>query len=142
MRRIFPKSVLKEFNLIDLTPLIKKTKNPRIGVVTLSTDFTIEQDYRKICHLLPVDIFVNRIPFINPLNHENYLKMADHISEVSGEILPGEKIDVIAYGCTSGTIAIGEDRIKNEVNKSKPDALVTTPITAALKAFKLLNLNK
>ena len=44
---------MKEFNQIDLTPLIKKTKNPRIGVVTLSTDFTIEQDYRKICHLLP-----------------------------------------------------------------------------------------
>ena len=66
---------MKEFNQIDLTPLIIKTKNPRIGVVTLSTDFTIEQDYRKICHLLPVDIFVNRIPFINPLNHENYLKI-------------------------------------------------------------------
>ena len=133
---------MKEFNQNDITPLIKKTQNPRIGVVTLSTDFTIEQDYRKICHLLPVDIFVNRIPFINPLNHENYLKMTDRISEVSGEILPGEKIDVIAYGCTSGTIAIGEARIKNEVNKSKPDALVTTPITAALKAFKQLNLNK
>ncbi len=34
------------------------------------------------------------------------------------------------------------DYIKNEVNKSKPEALVTTPITAALKAFKQLNLNK
>ena len=53
-----------------------------------------------------------------------------------------KKFDVIAYGCTSGTIAIGEERIKNEVNKSKPEALVTTPITAALKAFKQLNLNK
>ena len=63
---------MKEFNQTDLTPLIKKTKNPRIGVVTLSTDFTIEQDYRKICHALPVDIFVNRIPFINPLNQKNY----------------------------------------------------------------------
>ena len=142
MRGLFSKSDMKEFNQTDLTPLIKKTKNPRIGVVTLSTDFTIEQDYRKICHALPVDIFVNRIPFINPLNQKNYLKMANHISEVSGEILPGEKIDVIAYGCTSGTIAIGEDRIKNEVNKSKPEALVTTPITAALKAFKQLHLNK
>ena len=133
---------MKEFNQIDLTPLIKKTKNPRIGIVTLSTDFTIEQDYRKICHALPVDLFVNRIPFINPLNHENYLKMADHITEVSREILQGEKIDAIAFGCTSGTIAIGVERIKNEVHKSKPEALVTTPITAALKAFKQLNLNK
>ena len=38
---------MKEFNQINLTPIIKNTPNPRIGVVTLSTDFTIEQDYRK-----------------------------------------------------------------------------------------------
>jgi maleate isomerase len=133
---------VKQFSQINLTPILENTPNPRIGVVALSTDFTIEQDFRKICHMLPVDIFVNRIPFENPLNHENYLKMANHLSEVSGEILPGEKIDAIAFGCTSGTIAIGEERIKNEVHKSKPEALVTTPITAALKAFKKLNLNK
>ncbi|MBI04750.1 MAG: racemase [Pelagibacteraceae bacterium] len=125
----------------DYTPVIKNTTNPRIGVITLSTDFTIEQDFRKICHDLPLDLFFNRIPFINPLNHQNYLKMADHIPEVSDQILPGEKIDVIAYGCTSGTIAIGEDRISSQVKKSKPNTKVTTPITAALKAFKKLNLN-
>ncbi len=124
----------------DLKPIIQSTTNPRIGVITLSTDFTIEQDFRKICHSLPIDIFFNRIPFINPLNHENYLKMAEHIPEVSDQILPGEKIDVIAYGCTSGTIAIGEEHISSQVQKSKPEAKVTTPITAALKAFKKLNL--
>jgi len=124
----------------DLKPIIQITTNPRIGVITLSTDFTIEQDFRKICHALPIDIFFNRIPFINPLNHENYLKMAEHIPEVSEQILPGEKIDVIAYGCTSGTIAIGEEHISSQVQKSKPEAKVTTPITAALKAFKKLNL--
>ena len=91
----------------DLRPDIIKTINPRIGLIALSTDFTIEQDYRNICHQLPVDIFVNRIPFENPLNHENYLKMAHHISDVSAQILPSEDVDIIAYGCTSGTIAIG-----------------------------------
>ena len=124
----------------DLKPIIENTTNPRIGVITLSTDFTIEQDFRKICHSIPIDIFFNRIPFINPLNHENYLKMAEHIPEVSEQILPGQKIDVIAYGCTSGTIAIGEEYILSQVQKSKPEAKVTTPITAALKAFKNLNL--
>ena len=67
----------------DLKAEIIKTTNPKIGVIALSTDFTIEQDYRNICHKIPVDIFVNRIPFENPLNHENYLKMANHISGVS-----------------------------------------------------------
>jgi len=125
----------------DLKSVIKNTLNPRIGVITLSTDFTIEQDFRKICHGLPLDLFFNRIPFINPLTHENYLKMGNHIPEVSNQILPGQKIDVVAYGCTSGTIAIGEDHIERQVQKSKPNTKVTTPITAAIKAFKKLKLN-
>ena len=131
---------MNNFKQNDLKPIIQNTINPRVGVITLSTDFTIEQDFRKICHSLPIDIFFNRIPFINPLNHENYLKMAEHIPEVSQQILPGEKIDVIAYGCTSGTIAIGEAHISSQVQRSKPEAKVTTPITASLKAFKKLNL--
>ena len=133
---------MNKFIQQDLAPHIVKTNNPRIGVIALSTDFTIEQDYRNICHQIPVDIFVNRIPFENPLNHENYLKMADHISEVSKQILPSEDIDIVAYGCTSGTIAIGSDRIKEEVNKAKPKSKVTTPITAAMKAFNHLGLKK
>ena len=126
----------------DLRPDIIKTINPRIGLIALSTDFTIEQDYRNICHQLPVDIFVNRIPFENPLNHENYLKMANHISDVSAQILPSKDVDIVAYGCTSGTIAIGAERIKQEVNNSKPNAKVTTPITAAIKAFNYLGIKK
>ena len=129
---------MNSFKQNDLKPIIQNTTNPRVGVITLSTDFTIEQDFRKICHSLPIDIFFNRIPFINPLNHENYLKMAEHIPEVSQQILPGEKIDVIAYGCTSGTVAMGENLIANQIKKSKPNTYVTTPITAALKAFKKL----
>ena len=126
----------------DLRPDIIKTINPRIGLIALSTDFTIEKDYRNICHQLPVDIFVNRIPFENPLNHENYLKVAHHISVVSAQILPSEDVDIVAYGCTSGTIAIGAERIKQEVNNSKPNAKVTTPITAAIKAFNYLGIKK
>ena len=131
---------MNDFKQNDLNANIVKTNNPKIGVIALSTDFTIEQDYRSICHQLPVDIFVNRIPFENPLNHENYLKMADHISEVSSQILPSQDIDIIAYGCTSGTIAIGSRRIKEEINKTKPTAKVTTPITAALKVFNFWKL--
>ena len=69
----------------------------------------------------------------------NYLKMSNYISDITSQILPSQDIDIVAYGCTSGTIAIGSNKIKEEINKSKPKAKVTTPITAALKAFKKLN---
>jgi maleate isomerase len=133
---------MKNFEQIDIEPHLIDVPNPRVGVVTLSTDFTIEQDFRRICHNIPIDIFVNRIPFENPLTHENYLKMADYLPKIVEDILPNQKLDTVAYGCTSGTVAIGEERITSQIHKSKPGVYVTTPITAALRAFKKLNINK
>ena len=133
---------MSKFSQIDIKPELDSTTNPRIGLIALSTDFTIEQDYRRICHNLPLDIFVNRIPFNNPLNHENYLKMSDHLPSIAKNILPDQELNTIAYGCTSGTVAMGENLIANQIKKSKPNTYVTTPITAALKAFKKLNIKK
>ncbi|MDC0045111.1 racemase [Pelagibacteraceae bacterium] len=133
---------MRDFSQNNFIPTLEETINPRIGVITLSTDFTIEQDFRKICNGLPVDIFFNRIPFLNPLTHENYIKMADHLAETAHQILPHEIIQVMAYGCTSGTIEIGEKRIKDEIQKSKKDTQITTPITAAVKAFNLSKFKK
>ena len=62
--------------------------------------------------------------------------MADDITEVTQDILPDQKIDCVAYGCTSGTVAAGYDTIKSKVNLAKPESKVTTPITAAVKAYK------
>ena len=114
-----------KFSQTDLKARILKSSNPKIGVIALSTDFTIEQDFRRICHNQNVDIYVNRIPFENPLN-----------------ILPGEKIDSIAYGCTSGTVAIGDEKIVHEIHKTKPNVYVSTPITAAIKSFSKMRINK
>jgi maleate isomerase len=68
--------------------------------------------------------------------------MAEDITEVTKDILPEQKIDCIAYGCTSGTVAAGYDIIKSKINLAKPDAKVTTPITSAIKALKKLNIKK
>ena len=130
------------FEQIDIIPHLIDVPNPRVGVATLSTDFTIEQDYRRICHNIPIDIFVNRIPFDNPMTHENYLKMADRLPKIAENILPGQNLNTVAFGCTSGTVAIGEEKITSQIRKSKPGVYVTTPITAALRAFKKLNISK
>ena len=68
--------------------------------------------------------------------------MSDDITDVTKDILPDQKIDCVAYGCTSGTVAAGYDTIKEKVNLAKPEAKVTTPITAAIKALNKLGINK
>ena len=125
-----------------ITPKFKKESNPKVGLLTLSTDLTIERDFYSICQKLPLDVFVNRIHNENPLTKENLLKMYEQIESITEKILPGEKINTVAYGCTSGTIAIGEDRVKEKIQLVKPDCYVTTPITSAIKAFKKMNVKK
>ena len=125
-----------------IQPKFKKKHNPKVGLLALSTDLTIEKDFNSICNRLPLDVFVNRIHNENPLTKENLLKMSDQIEAITEKILPGEKINTVAYGCTSGTIAIGEDKVKEKVQLAKPDCYVTTPITSAIKAFKLMNIMK
>ena len=125
-----------------IEPKFKKKINPKIGLLALSTDLTIENDFQSICQKLPLDLFVNRIHNENPLTKENLLKMYDQIETVTEKILPGQKINTIAYGCTSGTIAIGEDKVKEKVQLAKSDCYVTTPISSAIKAFKEMNVKK
>jgi len=120
----------------------KKELNPKVGLLALSTDQTIEGDFNNICKNLPLDIFINRIHNQNPLTKENLLKMEDDLESVANKILPDEKISTIAYGCTSGTIAIGEDKVKEKILLAKPGCYVTTPVTSALKAFKQMNIKK
>ena len=123
-------------------PEFKKKYNPKVGLLALTTDLTIEKDFNSIFNQLPIDVFVNRIHNENPLTKENLLKMSERIEETTEKILPGEKINTVAYGCTSGTIAIGEDKIKAKIQLVKPECYVTTPITSAIKAFKLMGVKK
>ncbi len=125
-----------------IVPKFKKKINPKIGLLALSTDLTIEKDFYSLCNKLPFDIFVNRIHNENPLTKENLEKMYDQIKPVTEKILPGQKINTVAYACTSGTIAIGEDKVKEKIQLAKPGCYVTNPISSAIKAFKLMNAKK
>ncbi|MDB9739450.1 racemase [Candidatus Pelagibacter sp.] len=116
--------------------------NPRIGLITLGSDFRIEKDFNNVIYGNDIDLYVNRIHCYNPLTNEMLAKMADDITNVTKDILPDQKIDCVAYGCTSGTIAAGYEVIEKNVKLAKPEAKVTTPITSAIMALKAFNINK
>ena len=128
--------------LNKVEPEFISKSNPRIGLITLGSDFRIEKDFNNLIYGRDIDLYVNRIHCYNPLTNETLAKMADDITDVTKDILPDQKIDCVAYGCTSGTVAAGYDKIKSKVNLAKPEARVTTPITAAVKAINKLSINK
>ena len=128
--------------LNKVEPKFIKKNNPRIGLITLASDFRIEKDFNNIIYGRNIDLYSNRIKSYNPLTNETLKKMADDIIDVTREILPEQKLDCVAYGCTSGTIAAGYQSIYEKVNLAKPNTKVTTPITSTINALKNLKINK
>ena len=128
--------------ITKINPKFITKNNPRIGLITLASDLRIEKDFNNFFFGKNVDLYSNRIKSYNPLTNESLKKMADEITKVTADILPGEKLDCIAYGCTSGTIAAGYKSIYEKINLAKSDTKVTTPITSTLNALKKLKIKK
>ena len=129
-------------NFKKVKPQFSKQINPRVGLIVLSTDIMIEKDFFKVFSDKSIDLYINRIKNYNPVTAKNLNKMTKNITSVTKNILPGEKIDCVVYGCTSGTIVSGFKNIKKKINLAKPNALVTTPSVAALNALKKKKIKK
>ena len=127
--------------LTKIEPKYVKKHNPRVGLITLASDFRIEKDFNNVIYGKDIDLYCNRIQSYNPLTNETLKKMADDIPNVIKNILPDQKLDCVAYGCTSGTIAAGYQSIFEKVNLVKPNTKVTTPITSTINALKALGIN-
>ena len=126
----------------EIKPKFNLLNSPKIGLIALASDYVIEKDFRSVLKNKDIDLFVNRIESFNPLNKKNLLKMSKNITKVTRDILPGEKINCIAYACTSGTIAAGYNEIKKKVRKAKPGSELTTPSSSSIIALKKFNIKK
>jgi maleate isomerase len=110
----------------------------RIGLVALATDVNSEQDLRRMAPP-DVEIFTNRIANANPVTLANLRAMAGDVTRAAAGILPGNRIDAMVYGCTSGTVAIGEAEITQLIQAARPNVPCTNPISAATAAFTAFN---
>lgn len=105
---------------------------PTVGVVVLQTDEVVEDELRY--WLTPnTRVLHTRIPSGEAVTEETLGAMEAALPNALN-LLPIEApISVVAYGCTSGTTVIGEERVTQLVHEKFPKALVTNPLTA-LKA--------
>jgi maleate isomerase len=111
----------------------------RIGLMVLATDFTIEHEWRAIFAGLPgVALYQSRILNDVRITPETLIAMEPRIAEAADLILPGSELDVVAYGCTSAAMAIGEEKVFARIHEVRPTARCTTPVTAAFAAFRAL----
>jgi maleate isomerase len=108
----------------------------RIGLIVLATDHTIEAEWRHVIRLPGVAIYESRISNSPEINPTTLAAMEKDLGKSAGLILPGTKLDVIGYGCTSASVVLGEETVARRIQEARPGVAVTNPITAAITGMK------
>jgi maleate isomerase len=128
-----------ETNLIEHLPFEVDggiASRASVGLIVLSTDYTIEHEWRQLfAEVDGVALYQSRIHNENMITPVTLRAMEPRITECTRVITPDTPVDVMAYGCTSASMAIGEENVFARIHEARPDVLCTTPITAAFAAF-------
>jgi len=133
------------FNTHPATPTAELDKGGqrwRIGLIALSTDLSVEQDFFTMLPGNEIGVYISRVKFTNPTTRENLLAMQPRLTEAAELILPGIKLDSIAFACTSASAVIGNDAVEKAVQSAKPGTPCATPTTAVLAAMQHLGLRR
>lgn len=114
----------------------------RIGVVVPAEDAVTERDFRLMTPDDEIAVYISRVETTQLCSLSELAKMGPLLCKCASLIVPGDRLDVIAYSCTSGTIAIGYDKIVESFQTTDRRFHVVTPITAALEAFDRLGVKR
>lgn len=121
---------------------LEHTKAPRpdkvhIGLVQLSTDHSIERDLNMLVGSSAM-IFSNRVYYSSSMTQEALAEISRGITQSADLIATGLPMDVMAFGCTSASIVIGNEKIRELLTADNPGIPATNPWAGALAAFKHL----
>jgi maleate isomerase len=114
----------------------------KLGFILMSTDLAAESDFFDIAPN-DVAIHITRLKTDDHTTNETLSKHIEFMADAASRIQPDTKPDVISYSCTSGSIVIGEEKIKEEIKKGAPYAIPMTLVTGvvdALEELKVKNL--
>ena len=112
----------------------------RLGFILMSTDLAAESDFFDISPK-DVAIHITRLKTDDYTTNETLSKHIEFMADAASRIQPDIKPDVISYSCTSGSIVIGEDRVKEEIKKGAPYAIPMTLVTGVVDALRELKVN-
>jgi maleate isomerase len=112
-----------------------------VGFIVLSTDETGEAAFKK---LMPDDVavFTTRAAYDADNHAEGGFEVLNGFSSVLATLPPPGQVDVVAFNCTSGTVASGRDKLLEELRQGRPGAKYTTPAVAAVEALRARGLHR
>ena len=109
-----------------------------IGLIVLATDQVLEHEWRLIVTQPGVASYVSRMPSSSAVGADTLSAIESDIAHAAGLIVPDLRLDVVAFGCTSASMVIGEQKVFQHIRAVRPGIACTTPITAAIAALRAL----
>ncbi|MGX9120917.1 maleate cis-trans isomerase family protein [Mesorhizobium sp. BHbsci] len=104
----------------------------RIGLLALSNDYVTERDFMNMRPDDDVVIYTSRLLNAPDCSLTSLRDMAPRITDAASLLVPEGRLDAIAYSCTSGTAAMGYERVQELVQAGRPGVAFSTPLTASL----------
>ena len=118
-----------------------KHHRARLGFILMSTDLAAESDFFAMAPE-GVAVHVTRLKTEDYTTNETLARHIEHMADAASRIQPDTKPDVISYSCTSGSIVIGEARVKEEIRKGAPWAEPMCLVTGVVDALRELDAKK
>ncbi|MEO0398955.1 MAG: hypothetical protein AAF224_05970 [Pseudomonadota bacterium] len=114
----------------------------RIAMIATATDEVGDSHFRKIIEPTGVSVLTTRTVYTDDEPDENgVFTFRTRFDKVAEAFPDTQRLDILAFGCTSGTVATGRDEILAKLEAARPGLKYTTPGVAALKAFNQFSIS-
>ena len=111
----------------------------KIGLIVPSTNTVNEPEFNMMAPE-GVSIHSARIMLLGKATEESYVKMAEETARAAAELATAE-VDVIAWGCTSGSVVVPRETLEARIVEASGIAAVTT-ISSVLAALAAVGAKK
>jgi maleate isomerase len=115
----------------------------RLGLIIPSDNTVMESEFNKILsHVEGISVHATRV-FLEEISVESLLEMKKELKRAARELKTAE-MNVIVYGCTSGSLIKGLHFDKEIIGEIEEETQIkaTTTTTAVLNALELLDVGK
>jgi maleate isomerase len=108
-----------------------------LGLIALATDRVGAYDTETYLQGLDgVAMFSTRIPMAEVATPQTLAAVGPHIEGATRLLVPGSRLDAVGFSCTSGTVAIGVEKVRAAIQKVRPGIHVSTPIEAGAEGLR------
>jgi maleate isomerase len=110
-----------------------------LGLIALATDRVGPVDFEDYAAGIEgVATFTTRVPFPSRATPQTLAELGRHLEAAARLLVPGSRLDAVGLSCTSGTVAVGLERVRAAIQAARPGIPVATPIDAGLAALRAL----